>query len=132
MASQGNGHYTQLALTKVADVPDTPNDPLNEIEVVEYGSGIGGHFLIVRVRYGGGMRDHAFQAYWDGSWMKSDPPGIWINIRHDANDDPGKAFIDETLQIMIDEPANSSYRKFFVLAEGGGAQSESFDVTVKR
>lgn len=131
MATQGNGHHTLLALKRVDEVPATPKDPLNEIEVVEYDSGIGGHFLVVRVRYGGGMAEHHFEAYWDGSWMKSDPPGISINLRHDANQDPGRALIDETLQIMIDEPANSNYPKFFVLVEGGGAQSVSFDVTVK-
>ena len=131
MANQHNERHQQIALKKVSDVPETPDDPVQQIKVVEYGSGIAGHFLIVHVRYGGSRKDHEFPAYWDGSWLKSDSPGMVVNLRHNSDGDPGKALIDDTLQIQIDEPANSSYRKFFVLVEGGGAKSDAFDVAVQ-
>lgn len=59
--------------------------------------------LVIDVRYGGGCRDHYFHMLWSGAVMRSNPPQANFFLVHEANDDPCKALITETLRFdMLD------------------------------
>lgn len=127
---QGEGHHQLLKLKRVDSVPEEPNDPVSEITDLEYDHGFPGHFLLATVQYGGGMAKHDFEAYWDGSWMKSMPPGVRIELRHNANGDLGKALPRETLQIDIAELIDTGEREFWVTIHADGVGSDRLDVVV--
>jgi len=121
------GHHTLVALEKVEKVPDHPSDPLQGISVIEGGTGVGGPFVIVTVRYAGGDKEHSFRACWDGSWLKSNPPGISVQLLHDANGDQAKANISKTLQINLSAAVGGGATYAIVGApglEGGRADVE--------
>jgi hypothetical protein len=61
--------------------------------------------LVLDVRYGGGCREHTFHMLWSGAILKSNPPQASFFLVHDAQDDPCKALISETLRFdMLDLP----------------------------
>ena len=101
MTANEDPHNILVALKKYDEIPSVPSDKLDSIRYVESGTGIGGPFLIVTVRYTGGDNDHSFMACWNGAWLKSNPPGMSIVLLHDAHDDKGKALISKTLQINL-------------------------------
>ena len=123
------GDAVLVALQKV-EVPAQPNDPITSIADAHYITGIGGHFIVADVKYGGGCKTHEFTAYWDGAWNKSNPPGIAIQLRHDKKGDTCKAIVETKLQINISEPANIE-RRFWAEIHGTGASSNRVDIEVE-
>jgi hypothetical protein len=111
-APNAAGEAIQVLLEKVDHIPDQPDDQAS-ISDVKFVSGIAGHFITANVRYGGGCREHQFKAYWTGSWSKSNPPGIDITLRHNANGDTCMALFNRLLQINISEPA-AAQKNFWV------------------
>src|SRR3989338_2634747 len=57
--------------------------------------------LVIEVSYGGGCEDHEFDLIWDGSFMKSNPPQVNLDLYHNANNDLCKAIKYETLRYDI-------------------------------
>ena len=108
----GGGEAIQVMLEKVATTPDQPNDQVT-VSDPKFVTGIGGHFITANVRYGGGCRSHEFKAYWDGSWIKTNPPGLYITLRHNANGDTCRAVFNRVVQINISEAA-MGYPEFWV------------------
>lgn len=106
------GEAILIVLERVSEIPDEPNDQVS-VSDVKFVTGIGGNFITANVRYGGGCRDHEFKAYWNGSWQKSNPPGIDITLRHNANGDSCRALFNRLVQINISEPAETE-KEFWV------------------
>jgi hypothetical protein len=111
-ATPEGDHAIIVPLEKVAKIPDTPNDHV-AVSDVEFSTGFTGHFITATVNYGGGCKPHEFKAYWDGSWVKTKPPGVAITLRHNGNGDRCKASITKMVQISIAEPA-AAEKAFFV------------------
>jgi hypothetical protein len=64
-----------------------------------------GDQLVFQVRYGGGCRPHHFRLLWSGALMKSNPPQASFQLVHDANQDPCKALLHDTLRFdLLDLP----------------------------
>lgn len=105
--------------------PDSFGDPLS-IEAAEVISGIDGYFARIAVSYEGGCQDHSYEAWWDGTYMKSLPPRVAIILVHDANDDPCKALVSDELEIKIDQVTGQGavYLDFFGL--DGSRQTARF------
>ena len=64
--------------------------------------------LFVDSRYGGGCKTHKFQLNWDGSVIKTNLPGIVLDLSHDSLGDPCKAMLTVHLQfdlsVVLDSP----------------------------
>jgi len=56
-----------------------------------------GDFLSINVSYSGGCEEHEFQLITDGRYSATYPPEIEVVLRHDANNDRCRSYIDETL-----------------------------------
>lgn len=87
------------ALALEEGVPPTKGDRfyIQEAQIVD---GIAGEVLVVNLEYGGGCREHIFRAFWDGSFIKTNPPGIDVKLWHDAQGDPCRAI--KPKQLVID------------------------------
>lgn len=127
-ALPAGGQAILVDLKRMGNIPATPNDPVN-VSDVKFATGVGGHFITAKVSYGGGCRDHEFKAYWSGAWDKSDPPGINIVLRHNANGDTCRALLTRLVQINIAEPAAEN-REFWVELFGPNGSVGRADVKV--
>ena len=56
-----------------------------------------GDFLSINVSYSGGCEEHEFELITDGRYSATYPPEIELVLRHDANNDRCRSYIDETL-----------------------------------
>ncbi len=55
--------------------------------------------LVAIVRYSGGCRDHSFNAYFSGGWLKSLPAQAVIELEHiDVENDPCRSLVKDTLK----------------------------------
>jgi hypothetical protein len=122
------GRAILVRLERVATIPDQPNDQVN-VSDVRFITGVAGPFITARVRYGGGCRPHEFKAYWNGSWFRSNPPGIAITLRHNANGDTCRMLFDRLVQIGISEPASANNRFWVQLTNVPGSAGR-VDVTI--
>jgi hypothetical protein len=57
--------------------------------------------LIVPISYGGGHQVHEFEAYWDGSYPKSNPPQAEIILHHNAHNDHAMALFHQELEFDL-------------------------------
>lgn len=121
---------TILQLDKVDTIPTKPDDSLMGFSDTKFMTGITGHFIMTKVRYGGGCKDHEFSAFWDGSWEKSQPAAMSITIRHNANNDNCKAIKEQLLQINIGDVVVEN-PNFFVTVTDGTTSSERVEVSLK-
>lgn len=64
---------------------------------------VDGDILIIKVTYSGGCEAHDFTAYFNGIYMKSQPPKAGIFIKHDNNGDNCRELITEELKFTLDE-----------------------------
>jgi hypothetical protein len=127
-AGEPAGHATILQLQNGR--PTGKSDPVIAIEDAKYSDGFAGKFIVATMRYGGGCKDHEFAAYWDGSWMESNPPGMNIVLSHDAKGDTCKAIVTKMVQINLADVAAKEPRFWAVLASGG-VRSSRVEVGVK-
>ena len=58
---------------------------------------INGDTLFIEAEYTGGCKDHVFTARHNGSFMKSMPPQLNVNIDHQGNGDACRELIRETI-----------------------------------
>ena len=119
---------TLIALKRVDAIPDKPSDLLLGIADATGGTGIAGPFVTVKVRYGGGDLEHDFFAYWDGSLLKSHPPGVPIRLLHDNKGDRAKGIMERTLQINLRDAVNSGAAYVAIVADGHEAVSATVEL----
>ncbi len=62
---------------------------------------ISGDILTVKISYSGGCEEHVFNAYFNGMYMKSEPPKAGIFIEHVDNDDSCRELITEEIQFDL-------------------------------
>lgn len=122
------GHATILQLQN--GNPTGKSDPVLSIKDATFSYGVAGEFIVAKVRYGGGCKDHDFAAYWDGAWSKSSPPGMTIVLSHDAKSDMCEAIVTETVQINIAD-VTAKQPRFTAVVQSGSAASNSVEVGVK-
>jgi len=122
------GHATILQLQD--GKPIGKSDPVMSIKDATYSYGVAGEFIVAKVRYGGGCKDHDFAAYWDGAWSKSNPPGMTIVLSHDAKSDMCEAIVTETVQINIAD-VTAKQPSFTAVVQSGNATSNNVEVGVK-
>lgn len=61
-----------------------------------------GDVLEVIVRYSGGCKEHDFNAYFSGSWLKSFPPQAMVALEHlNPDKDPCRSIVTDTLQFSL-------------------------------
>lgn len=78
--------------------------------------------LEVVVRYSGGCKEHDFNAYFSGAWLKSFPPQAIIGIEHvNPDKDPCRSLVVDTLKFNL---SNIKYNggKEVVLKWSGDAE----------
>jgi hypothetical protein len=126
--STDGGQAIQVQLERVATIPANPNDQV-AVSDVRFVTGIAGHFITARIRYGGGCRQHEFKAYWNGSWNMSNPPGMVITLRHNANGDTCRALFNRLVQINISEPASVN-NQFWVQLTNVPGSAGRVEVTI--
>ncbi|MBW2258167.1 MAG: hypothetical protein JRI25_26700 [Deltaproteobacteria bacterium] len=92
--------------------PNTP-DPVSIYPSVEICSGteidtydlesfeIAGDEVDIGVMYSGGCANHGFTLCWDGSWSRSDPKIVNLDLVHDANGDTCEAWISDELTFDV-------------------------------
>lgn len=73
---------------------------------------IEGDILQVRVRYGGGCREHEFQLVAYSYFMESDPVQADILLSHNSNNDPCFALLTETLTFDL-SPLKDEYLRMY-------------------
>lgn len=71
--------------------------------------------LRVRVSYGGGCEEHAFQICWDGAFMESEPVQARLDLVHRGNNDGCDAWLTEELSFDL-TPMRTAWQD----AYGGG------------
>ena len=85
-----------------------------------------GDSVEVSVAYPGGCEQHSFEFIWNGAITKTNPPGIDLIIKHNANGDACEAYITETLTFALtdlDESVVFPDVSFSVLNGGDPADS---------
>jgi len=61
-----------------------------------------GDVLTVVVRYSGGCETHNFNAYFNGGWLKSNPPQALLELEHlDPNNDHCRALVKDTVRFDL-------------------------------
>ena len=73
---------------------------LNSADVI---AGVDSYQLRVLVEYSGGCEEHSFSAYWDGSFVKTNPPRARIILVHDDNGDVCRMLVTEELHIDLSD-----------------------------
>lgn len=68
-------------------------------EILE--ASISDDILTLKVTYSGGCEAHEFNAYFNGVYMKSEPPKAGIFIEHISNGDLCKQLVTEELKFLI-------------------------------
>lgn len=126
--SEGVAKIVQL--TQANPLPDKPSDPVSAIKNVKFITGIGGHFITADLTYGGGCKEHEFQAVWDGSWMESMPPQMTIRLLHDAKGDRCKAIVNDTVQINIGDLVKAE-PNFLAMIQHGPITTDPVEVSLK-
>lgn len=77
--------------------PDLPSDPLSVL-----GASVVEDTLRMRVRYGGGCREHQFTLCWGGGFAESHPVQARLAIQHDAQDDLCRALVTKEIAFDIE------------------------------
>lgn len=90
--------------------PVREHNPVGDNFVAIQAAGLKGDKLIIDVRYGGGcVPQHTFQLNWDGSFLKSNPAQVVLELSHNANGDTCRALLHEQLQfdlsVIIENPS---------------------------
>ena len=62
-----------------------------------------GDNLEIEVSYAGGCEDHVFDLSWSGTYLKSHPAQVVLDLRHNAHGDMCEAYITETVVIDVSE-----------------------------
>lgn len=57
--------------------------------------------LQLKLRYSGGCKEHYFDLYWDGTWMKSKPAVAKLQLSHNSNEDMCEAIESEIHEFDI-------------------------------
>lgn len=99
---------SQPPLKVTIGTPDELGDNLASLDGAEVVSGVDGQVLILDATYGGGCETHDFEAYWDGSVMKSLPPRAAIVLVHRANGDVCRGLMQTKVQIDVDDLVKSN------------------------
>lgn len=61
-----------------------------------------GEVLELIVRYSGGCKEHDFNAYFSGGWLKSFPPQAMVALEHvNPDKDPCRSLVTDTLQFSL-------------------------------
>lgn len=128
MSSAPQNEVILIALKRVDAVPDKPSDLLLGIADATGGTGIAGPFVTVKVSYSGGEVEHDFFACWDGSLLKSFPPGVPIRLLHDNKGDAAKGIMDRTLQINLHEAVGSGATYVVIEADGHEAVTATVEL----
>jgi hypothetical protein len=127
--SEGNqstpGQTLQVALERANPIPETPSDTFT-VSNVAAGTGIAGPFITADVNHSG-CPPYEYKAYWDGSWARSDPPGMTIMMRFGARPGGCKPNVTQTVQINLRDGAGD-HRQFWVEVHGGSGQPQRVDV----
>ena len=77
-----------------------------------------GGFLMVKVAYSGGCKEHFFEASWDELHMKSLPPQVNVRLTHVNNDDACRARIEKELAIDLRKLFLNIPNDVFVILNG--------------
>jgi len=128
MSSAPQNEVILIALKRVDAVPDKPSDLLLGLADATGGTGIAGPFVTVKVSYSGGEVEHDFFASWNGSLLKSHPPGVPILLRHDNKGDTAKRIMDRTLQINLHEAVGSGAAYVAIEADGHEAVTATVEL----
>ena len=62
---------------------------------------ISGDYLILKVQYSGGCKEHEIQIYTTGAILKTNPPQTELYISHNANNESCEALITKELKINL-------------------------------
>ncbi len=77
--------------------------------------------LTVIVQYTGGCKDHDFQLYTDGNFLKSFPPKINLYLEHNSNNDFCKSILQDSLVFDIQNakyPGKENNYEVILLLDG--------------
>ena len=77
--------------------------------------------LNVIVKYPGGCKEHDFQLYTDGSFLKSFPPKINLYLEHNSNNDFCKSLLQDSLVFDIQNaryPGKENNYEVILLLDG--------------
>jgi hypothetical protein len=67
---------------------------------------VSGDYLILKVQYSGGCKEHEIKIFTTGALLKTNPPMAELFIYHDANNDSCEALITKELKINLIELRN--------------------------
>lgn len=81
---------------------------------------ISGDTLIVEVSFGGGCKEHDFELYSSGMWMKSMPPKMALRLVHRAHEDNCRAYLTQTRKFLLKDARYSGQREVVLLLDAGG------------
>jgi hypothetical protein len=81
---------------------------------------VSGDTLIVTVSFGGGCKEHEFEVYANGMWMKSLPPKMALRLVHRAHEDNCRSYITQTRKFLLHKARYSGQNKVVILLDSGG------------
>ena len=121
--SAGNGaskgSITKVELPRIKVQADgganeaSDNFTLNDARIV-------GDTLIVDVSFGGGCKEHDFELYSNGMWMKSLPPKMAIRLVHRAHEDNCRAYLTQTRKFLLTDARYNGQKQVVILLDAGG------------
>jgi hypothetical protein len=76
---------------------------------------ISGDYLILKVQYSGGCKEHEIKVYTTGALIKTNPPQAEFFISHNANNDGCEALITKELKINLIELRNFYKTNFNII-----------------
>ena len=83
-------------------VVEANRKPVGELDFTVLKWSIRQDTLIAIVRYSGGCKEHDFNAYFSGAWLKSLPAQAVIELEHiDLENDPCRSMVKDTLKFDL-------------------------------
>ena len=93
-------------LSEKVIITDNVNQKLKNDNLKILEQFISGDYLILKVWYSGGCREHEIKVYTTGAIIKTNPPQAELFISHNANKDSCEALITKELKINLNELKN--------------------------
>lgn len=83
-------------------IVDTNRKPSRELDFSVLKWSVKRDTLIAIVRYSGGCKEHNFNAYFSGAWLKSLPAQAVVELEHiNLENDPCRSLIKDTLKFDL-------------------------------